>query len=58
MIAGVGGPAAALALHAAGHDITVFEAAQALVALDVGINLVPHAAEVLDELGLIDTLLA
>lgn len=56
--AGVGGLAAALALHVAGHDITVFEAAQALLPLGVGINLLPHAAEVLDQLDLIDTLLA
>jgi 2-polyprenyl-6-methoxyphenol hydroxylase-like FAD-dependent oxidoreductase len=56
--AGIGGLAAALALDAAGHDVTVHEAAQALLPLGVGINLLPHAAEVLDELGLVDGLLA
>ncbi|WP_304186334.1 flavin-dependent oxidoreductase [Phenylobacterium aquaticum] len=56
--AGIGGLAAALALQAAGHEVTVFEAAPHILPLGVGINLLPHAAEVLDELGLIDALLA
>lgn len=56
--AGIGGLAAALALHAAGHQVTVYEAAPRILPLGVGINLLPHAAEVLDELGLIDALLA
>jgi 2-polyprenyl-6-methoxyphenol hydroxylase-like FAD-dependent oxidoreductase len=56
--AGIGGLAAGLALHAAGHQVTVYEAAPKILPLGVGINLLPHAAEVLDELGLIDALLA
>ncbi len=56
--AGIGGLAAALALHAAGHEVTVYEAAAQILPLGVGINLLPHAAEVLDGLGLIDSLLA
>jgi len=56
--AGIGGLAAALALHAAGHQVTVYEAAPQILPLGVGINLLPHAAELLDELGLIDALLA
>lgn len=56
--AGIGGLAAALALHAAGHDVTVHEAAAQILPLGVGINLLPHAAEVLAELDLIDALLA
>ncbi|MCI3133323.1 NAD(P)-binding protein [Phenylobacterium aquaticum] len=56
--AGIGGLAAALALDAAGHEVTVYEAAPKILPLGVGINLLPHAAEVLDELGLIDALLA
>lgn len=55
--AGIGGLSAALALHASGHDVTVFEAAPTILPLGVGINLLPHAAEVLDELGLVEILL-
>jgi len=56
--AGIGGLATALALTAAGHDVTVYEAAAQILPLGVGINLLPHAAEVLAELGLVDELLA
>ena len=56
--AGIGGLATALALHAAGHEVEVFEAAREILPLGVGINLLPHAAEVLGELGLLDDLVA
>ncbi len=56
--AGIGGLAAALALHADGHDVTVFEAVPEVLPLGVGINLLPHAGEVLAELGLMDALTA
>ena len=56
--AGIGGLTAALGLHAAGHDVTVFEAAPVIQPLGVGINLLPHAARVLDGLGVLDDLLA
>ncbi len=56
--AGIGGLASALALHAAGHEVRVFEAAREILPLGVGINLLPHAAEVLAELGLLDDLVA
>ncbi|WP_437494974.1 flavin-dependent oxidoreductase [Sorangium sp. So ce1014] len=56
--AGIGGLAAALALHASGHEVTVFEAASSILPLGVGINLLPHAVEVLGELGLLEALLA
>lgn len=55
--AGIGGLAAALALHADGHDVQVFEAVPALQPLGVGINLLPQAAIVLAELGIVDDLL-
>ena len=56
--AGIGGLATALALHASGHEVTVFEAASRILPLGVGINLLPHAVEVLGELGLAEALLA
>ncbi|MBA4013700.1 MAG: flavin-dependent oxidoreductase [Phenylobacterium sp.] len=56
--AGIGGLAAALALHADGHDVTVLEAVAEVLPLGVGINLLPHAGEVLAELGLMDALAA
>ena len=53
---GIGGLVAALTLHRAGFAVTVFEAAQEVRALGVGINLQPHAVLVLDRLGLVDAL--
>ncbi|MGW5515747.1 flavin-dependent oxidoreductase [Nocardia africana] len=51
--AGIGGLAAALSLHAAGfRDVAVYERADALRPLGVGINLLPHAVRELTELGL------
>ena len=55
---GIGGLVAALTLHDAGFAVTVFEAAQEIRALGVGINLQPHAVLVLAELGLLDALRA
>jgi len=49
---GIGGLAAALALHRAGLDVEVFEAAKEIRALGVGINLQPSSVLVLRELGL------
>lgn len=56
--AGIGGLAAALALHAVGAEVVVYEAAPQVLPLGVGINLLPHAGEVLAELGLMDQLTA
>ncbi len=56
--AGIGGLSAALALHARGFDVTVFEAAPQIGPLGVGINLLPHAVGVLSGLGLGDALAA
>lgn len=55
--AGIGGLAAALALHQAGHDVRIFEAVEELQPLGVGINLLPQAAHVLEKLGVLDALL-
>ena len=55
--AGIGGLAAALTLRARGHEVAVYEAAPAILPLGVGINLLPHATEVLAELGLIERLI-
>lgn len=49
---GIGGLTTALALHARGLDVTVFEQVSEIKALGVGINLLPHAVGVLDGLGL------
>lgn len=50
---GIGGLTAALSLHAAGFSVRVFESVPDLKPLGVGLNLLPHAARELDELGLL-----
>jgi 2-polyprenyl-6-methoxyphenol hydroxylase-like FAD-dependent oxidoreductase len=53
---GIGGLVAALSLHDAGIDATVFEAVGDIRPLGVGINLLPHAVRELSELGLAERL--
>jgi 2-polyprenyl-6-methoxyphenol hydroxylase-like FAD-dependent oxidoreductase len=53
---GIGGLTAALALQARGHRVTVLEAVREPKPLGVGINLLPHAVAVLDDLGLLPAL--
>ena len=55
---GIGGLTAALALHDAGCDVTVFEAAAEIRPLGVGINVLPHAMAALDRFGLVEPLVA
>ena len=55
---GIGGLTTALALHAAGIEAELFEAAAEVRPLGVGINLQPHAVRELTELGLADRLAA
>jgi 2-polyprenyl-6-methoxyphenol hydroxylase-like FAD-dependent oxidoreductase len=56
---GIGGMTLALALLAAGlDDVEVYESAPAIKELGVGINVLPHGARELAELGLLDELLA
>jgi 5-methylphenazine-1-carboxylate 1-monooxygenase len=50
--AGPGGLTAALALQARGIPVLLFESVATLKPLGVGINLLPHAVRVLDDLGL------
>jgi 5-methylphenazine-1-carboxylate 1-monooxygenase len=50
--AGIGGLTAAMALHADGNEVTVYESVRELLPLGVGINVLPHAMGVLDGLGL------
>lgn len=50
--AGIGGCVAALNLSALGHEVHLYESVPALSPLGVGINLLPHAVQVLDRLGL------
>jgi 5-methylphenazine-1-carboxylate 1-monooxygenase len=54
---GIGGLTAALSLAHADHRVTVFESVRELKPLGVGINLLPHAVAVLDQLGLLPALL-
>lgn len=54
--AGIGGLTLALELHAAGIDCRIYEAAPALRPLGVGINILPHATEVLAGLDALDRL--
>lgn len=53
---GIGGLAAALSLHKAGIEATVYEAVPEIQPLGVGINMLPHAVRELTELGLQDAL--
>jgi 5-methylphenazine-1-carboxylate 1-monooxygenase len=54
--AGIGGLAAALSLHAAGIRCKVYEAAEEIRPLGVGINVLPHATKELEDLGLLAAL--
>ena len=56
--AGVGGLTLALALHEAGIQCRVYEAAPEIKPLGVGINVLPHATRVLGRLGVNDRLAA
>src|SRR5256885_15457794 len=53
---GVGGLVTALMLHARGIDCEVYEQAEAIRELGVGINTLPHAIKELKELGLLERL--
>jgi len=53
---GIGGLTTALSLARLGVDVHVFESAEEVRALGVGINLLPHAVRVLMNLGLADAL--
>jgi 2-polyprenyl-6-methoxyphenol hydroxylase-like FAD-dependent oxidoreductase len=50
---GIGGLTTALMLHARGIDCEIFEQAEAVRELGVGINTLPHAIKELAELGLL-----
>ncbi len=49
--AGIGGLTAALALHRAGHQVSIMESAARLEPLGAGIVLAPNAVRILHELG-------
>lgn len=55
---GIGGMAAALALHRAGIAVTVYEQAPAFTEIGAGISLWPNATNVLRSLGVLDQVLA
>ena len=54
--AGIGGLTAALFLHRAGIDVELFERAEEVRELGVGINMLPHAVQQLADLGLMGAL--
>jgi len=54
--AGIGGLAAALQLHKLGIAVTIFESTRRINPVGAGINLLPHGAKALIELGLGDAL--
>lgn len=56
--AGIGGLTTALQLHRLGFEVTVFESTHQLKPLGAGINLLPHGAKTLIELGLGEALAA
>ncbi len=53
---GIGGLTTALMLHARGIDCEIYEQAEAIRELGVGINTLPHAIKELAELGLLERL--
>src|SRR5262245_57672069 len=53
---GIGGLATALSLHAVGIECEVFEQAERIRELGVGINMLPHAVKGMAELGLLGAL--
>ena len=55
---GIGGLVMALQCHQRGIECMVFEAAEKLEPLGVGINLLPHSVKILAALGLLDQLAA
>jgi 2-polyprenyl-6-methoxyphenol hydroxylase-like FAD-dependent oxidoreductase len=55
---GIGGIAAALALHRAGLEVTVFERAQAFKEVGAGMSLWPNATRILQSMGVLDSVMA
>jgi 2-polyprenyl-6-methoxyphenol hydroxylase-like FAD-dependent oxidoreductase len=55
---GIGGMAAALALHRAGVDVTVYERARAFAEIGTGLSLWPNATRVLQSLGVLKRIIA
>src|SRR5688500_8133461 len=53
---GIGGLTTALFLHSAGIEVEVFERAEEIRELGVGINMLPHAVKELASLGLLEAL--
>ena len=55
---GIGGLVTALCLHERGTEVLLFESAETIRPLGVGINLLPHAVRVLANLGVLSRLAA
>ncbi|HEX5497168.1 MAG TPA: flavin-dependent oxidoreductase [Mycobacteriales bacterium] len=56
--AGIGGLTTALELHRVGIDCQLYEAVDQISPVGVGVNVLPHAARILGDLGLADELAA
>src|SRR5690606_24766905 len=54
--AGIGGLTLALCLHKAGISCRIYESVQEIKPVGAGVNLLPHAVRVLDDLGLVPQL--
>lgn len=55
---GIGGMTAALALHRAGHEVTIFERTPAFTEIGAGMSLWPNATRILQALGVMGDVLA
>src|ERR1039458_5049234 len=55
---GIGGLAAALAVHRAGIDVTVFERTPTFTEVGAGMSLWPNATRVLQSLGVLEPVIA
>ena len=55
---GIGGLITAMMLHERGYSVRVFESVPEIKELGLGINLLPHAFQHLDELGIGDDVVA
>ena len=56
--AGIAGLTVALALHKAGHKVTILERVQEIAEVGAGIQVAPNAARILGRLGLLEEVMS